>query len=175
HWRWWTVVLRGVVAILFGILAIFSPTRAFATLVVLFGVYALIDGILALGLGIPHRVYRRGALIARGVGSIPAGVITLVWPGISAYALLLVIAFWAIVAGILEIAMAISERKVIEHEWLLGLEGALSIVFGVLLLLSPLLGAVVLALWVGAYALVFGGMQIETGIRLRRLQAAAGA
>jgi uncharacterized membrane protein HdeD (DUF308 family) len=167
RWRWWTVVLRGAAAILFGLFALFAPGRAFVSLVLLFGIYAIIDGVLALGLGFTEHVYSRGAMIARGIVSILAGVLALVWPGISALALLVVIAAWAIVAGAIEIVTAVRLRKELEHEWLLGLEGAFSIGFGVLLLLSPLAGAIVLGLWVGAYALVFGGMQIETGLRLR--------
>lgn len=165
QWRWWTVVLRGAAAILFGILAVFAPTAVFASLVILFGIYALVDGALVLGMGIREREYHRGAMIGRGIVSIVAGALVLAWPGISSLALLIVIASWAIVAGVFEIVMSIRLR--VPHEWLLRLEGALSIGFGVLLFLSPLAGAVVLGLWVGAYALVFGGMLVETGFRLR--------
>jgi uncharacterized membrane protein HdeD (DUF308 family) len=165
QWRWWTVVLRGAAAILFGILAVFAPTAAFASLVILFGIYALVDGALVLGMGIRERAYHRGAMIGRGIVSLAAGALALGWPGISSVALLFVIATWAIVAGIFEIVMSIRLR--VPHEWLLRLEGALSIVFGVLLFMAPLAGAVILGLWVGAYALVFGGMLVETGFRLR--------
>jgi uncharacterized membrane protein HdeD (DUF308 family) len=166
RWRWWTVALRGVVAILFGILAIVSPGAAFVSLVLLFGAYAIVDGVLALVLA-SRRVQPRGALIARGIASIAAGVIAWVWPGITAFALLIVIAAWAIVSGALEIVTAVQMRKQLEGEWLLALEGALSVAFGVLLLLSPLVGAIVLGLWIGAWALVLGGMQIGTALRLR--------
>ena len=167
RWRWWTVVLRGIVAIAFGILALFAPTKAFLSLVVLFGVFAVIDGVLAFGLGIKERAYHPGAMIARGATSLAAGLITLFWPNITAIALLFLIAAWAIVSGVIDIVMAIRLRSKIEHEWLLGIEGALSVGFGVLLLLAPLAGAVVLGLWVGAYALIFGGMLVEAGLRLR--------
>jgi uncharacterized membrane protein HdeD (DUF308 family) len=166
RWRWWTIALRGIAAILFGILALIAPGAAFMSLVVLFGVYALIDGALALALA-SKQVQPRGALIARGIASIAAGVLAFVWPGITAFALLIVIAVWAIVSGILELVMAIQLRKQLEGEWLLALEGVLSIGFGVLLLLSPLVGAIVLGLWIGAYALLLGGMQIGTALRLR--------
>jgi uncharacterized membrane protein HdeD (DUF308 family) len=165
-WRWWTIALRGLVAIAFGILAMIAPGKAFLSLVLLFGVYAIVDGVLALVLA-PRRVQSRGAPIARGIVSIAAGVIAFVWPGITAFALLLVIAAWAIVSGFLEIATAIQLRKQLEGEWLLGLEGVLSIAFGVLLLLSPLVGAIVLGLWIGAWALVLGGMEISTALRVR--------
>ena len=136
HWRWWTVVLRGIVAVLFGLFALFAPASAFVTFVVLFGVYALIDGVLALGFGLGERRYHRGTMVARGLVSIAAGLIALFWPGQSALALLIVIGAWAIASGILEIVLAIRMRKELTHEWLLGIEGGLSIAFGVLLLLG---------------------------------------
>src|SRR4051812_14083758 len=165
-WPWWTIALRGLVAIAFGILAMIAPGAAIVTLVLLFGAYAIIDGALALVLA-SRRIKPRGALIARGIVSIAAGIIAFVWPGITAFALLLVIAGWAIVSGILEIATAVQIRKQLEGEWLLAVEGALAIAFGVLLLLSPLVGAIVLGLWIGAWALVLGGMEISTALRLR--------
>jgi uncharacterized membrane protein HdeD (DUF308 family) len=106
-------------------------------------------------------------MVVRGLISVAAGFVALFWPGITGFVLLLVIGAWAVTSGILEIVMAVRMRKQLEHEWLLGIEGALSIVFGVLLFLSPLAGAIVLGLWVGAYALVIGGMLIGTGFRLR--------
>lgn len=165
-WRWWTIALRGLVAIAFGIFAMFSPGFAFLSLVLLFGVYAIIDGVLALVLA-SRQVQPRNALIARGIVSIAAGVVALVWPGITGVVLLFVIAAWAIIAGILEIVTAIQVRKQLEGEWLLALEGLLSVAFGVLLLLSPLIGVVVLGLWIGAWALILGGMEIGTALRLR--------
>jgi len=144
----------------------FAPSVTFVSLVLLFGVYAIVDGVLALGLAAePHRP--RSALIARGLISIAAGIVALVWPGITGFVLLIVIASWAIVSGVLEVVMAIQLRKKIEGEWLLALEGVLSIAFGVLLMLAPLAGAIVLGLWIGAYALVLGGMLIGTAFRLR--------
>lgn len=167
QWRWWTIVLRGIAAVAFGVLSLFAPRTALLSLVVLFGIYALIDGVLALALGIRRRGYPGGAIIVRGIISLIAGLLALFWPGFTGYAFLVLIACWAIAAGILELVMAIRLHSVIAHEWLLGIEGALSIAFGILLLLAPLAGAIVLGLWVGAYALVFGGMQIESGLRLR--------
>ena len=166
-WRWWTVVLRGVAAVLFGLLALFAPQVVFLSLVLLFGIYAIIDGALALSLGFRAAAYPRGAMVVRGLISVAAGFVALFWPGITGFVLLLVIGAWAVTSGILEIVMAVRMRKQLEHEWLLGIEGALSVVFGVLLFLSPLAGAIVLGLWVGAYALVIGGMLIGTGFRLR--------
>lgn len=166
RWRWWSVALRGLLAIAFGILVMIRPVAGFLSLVLLFGAYAIIDGALALVLA-SWRVQPRGALIARGIASIAAGIIAFVWPGITAYVLLIVIAAWAIVSGALETVTAIQMRKQLEGEWLLALEGVLSIVFGVVLLLSPLVGAIVLGVWIGAWALVLGGMEISTALRLR--------
>jgi len=166
RWRWWTVALRGVAAILFGIFSVFAPGITFVSLVLLFGAYSIVDGALALALA-SRPIQPRLPLIARGLVSIAAGIIALVWPGITGFALLLVIASWAIVAGVLEIVTAIQLRKEIEGEWLLAIEGILSIGFGALLVLSPLAGAIVLGLWIGAYALVLGGMLIATAFRLR--------
>jgi uncharacterized membrane protein HdeD (DUF308 family) len=166
-WRWWAVALRGVAAVLFGILALLAPSAAFVFLVLLFGAYALVDGVLALYVASQRTTQPRGAIVARGIVSIAAGIITLAWPGISALALLIVIGAWAIAAGALEIATAIRMRKELEHEWLLGTEGVLSILFGVALLISPLAGAIVLGLWVGAYALVLGVMLLTTAFQMR--------
>jgi uncharacterized membrane protein HdeD (DUF308 family) len=166
RWRWWTVALRGIAAILFGILSVFAPGITFVSLVLLFGAYSIVDGALALALA-SRPIQPRFPLIARGMVSIVAGVLALVLPGITGFALLLVIASWAIVSGVLEIVMAIQLRKEIEGEWLLAVEGVLSVAFGVLLVLAPLAGAIVLGLWIGAYALVLGGMLVATAFRLR--------
>jgi uncharacterized membrane protein HdeD (DUF308 family) len=168
NWRWWTVALRGVAAILFGILSLLAPNITFLSLVLLFGVFALIDGTLALGLASKVPRLLRTAMIGRGLISVIAGVLTLLVPDIAGVALLVMIAAWAIISGALEIVMAIQLRKQLEGEWLLAIEGALSIAFGALLLMSPLAGAIVIGLWVGAYALVLGGMYVGTAFRLRR-------
>jgi uncharacterized membrane protein HdeD (DUF308 family) len=165
-WRWWTVALRGAAALLFGILSVFVPGITFLSLVILFGIYAIIDGSLALALA-SRPIQPRAAMVARGLVSILTGVLALMLPGITAFALILVIASWAIVSGILEIVMAVQLRKQIKGEWLLAVEGVLSIGFGVLLFVAPLAGAIVLGLWIGAYALVLGGMLIGSAFRLR--------
>lgn len=169
-WRWWSVVLRGVVAIVFGIFALARPGSAFFSLIWLFGIFAIADGVLALALGTRAPVLPRGAIIARGIISIIAGILALTMPGPAGLALLILIGAWAIASGIAEVTMAIRLRHEVANEWMLGLEGTLSILFGVVLLLSPLAGAIVLALWVGAFALVIGGMMVETGFRLRGIQ-----
>lgn len=167
RWRWWSVGLRGLAALALGIVSIFVPGLTFLSLVYVFGAYAIVDGVLALMLASRELVQPRGWIVVRGLASIIAGLLAVVLPGMTAFALLMVIASWAIVSGVSEIVMAVKLRKQIEHEWLLATEGALSIIFAVLLLLSPLAGAIVIGLWVGAYALVLGGMMIATAFRLR--------
>jgi uncharacterized membrane protein HdeD (DUF308 family) len=169
-WRWWTVVLRGLAAIALGVISVIAPGITFVSLVIVFGIYAIVDGALALSLGWRFPSAMRGAMIGRGIVSIVAGILALVLPQVTALALLFVVAAWAIVSGILEIVMAIQMRKQISGEWLLALEGALSIAFGVLLFLAPLAGAIVIGLWIGAYALVLGGMLVANGLRMRSLQ-----
>jgi uncharacterized membrane protein HdeD (DUF308 family) len=166
-WRWWAIALRGLAAIIFGLLAVFAPGAAFISLVFIFGVYALLDGVLELSFATRSASDARGWVIGRGLISIIAGVVAIARPDMGAIALLYVIAAWAIVSGVLEIASAIRLRKMIRHEWLLALEGVLSIAFGIALIISPLAGAIVIGLWVGAFALVFGGMLIGTAFRLR--------
>jgi uncharacterized membrane protein HdeD (DUF308 family) len=171
RWRWWSIALRGVAALALGAISLFWPGLTFLGLVFVFAAYAIVDGVLALMLASKAIVQPRGWIVVRGLVSIAAGAIAFLVPSITAFALLVVIAVWAIVAGISEIVMAVKLRKMIKYEWLLGLEGGLSIAFGVLLLLSPLAGAIVIGLWVGAYALVLGGMLIVEAFRLRRAAA----
>lgn len=169
--NWWVVLIRGVAGVLFGIATFFAPGVSLAVLVLLFGAYALIDGVLA----VTSAVRRRGVsdrwwmLLLEGLVGIVAGIVTLVWPGITALALLYVIAAWALLTGAFEIAAAIRLRKVITGEWLLVLSGIASIGLGILLMIFPGPGALVMMLWIGAYAFVFGILLIVLSLRLRSL------
>ena len=107
------------------------------------------------------------AIVLRGVAGVVFGVMALFWPGLTGLALVLLIAAWSAITGIAEIAAAIRLRKQIQGEWLLGLAGLLSIAFGVLLFIAPAAGAVAIAIWVGAYSIVFGALLIGLGFRLR--------
>ena len=169
--NWWAVALRGLAGILFGIITFVSPGISLAALVLLFGAYAFADGVLS----IVSAVRRRGAdrwwlLLLQGIVGIGAGVVTLLWPGITAIALLFVIAAWALVGGALQVAAAIRLRKVITGEWLLALGGVLSIALGVLLVLFPGPGALAVVIWIGAYAFVFGILLLVLGFKLRGLR-----
>jgi len=166
---WWVVALRGVLAILFGVLIFFAPGLGVLFMVASFAAYALVDGVLA----ITAAVRGRGrdapwwALLLEGIAGIGAAVVAIAWPGITALALLYVVAGWSIATGILEIAAAIRLRKYIEGEWLLALSGVLSILLGLVLGLMPVPGLLALALWIGAYAVVSGVLLLVLAFRLR--------
>lgn len=169
--NWWVVMLRGLAGILFGIITFFAPAISLAALVLLFGAYAFADGVLAIVSAIRHRAADRWwMLLLEGIVGIAAGVLTFLWPGITALALLYVIAAWALVTGVFEIAVAIRLRKVITGEWLLALSGVLSIALGVLLVIFPGAGALAVVIWIGAYAFVFGALLFALGLRLRGLR-----
>lgn len=169
---WKSLAFRGAAAVIFGILALVWPSITLLALVFLFGIYALVDGIAILA-GVSRKAEevagRKGLLILQGIVSILAGIVAVVWPGITALALLLVIAAWAFITGALEIAAAIKLRKEISSEWLLGLAGVLSIAFGVLLLISPGAGAVAVVWMIGFYAILSGVLLLALAFRIKRL------
>ncbi len=173
--NWWVVLLRGLAGIFFGLATFLAPGISLAALVILYGAYAFADGILA----IITAARRRGAdrwwlLLLEGVVGIGAGVITFLWPGITALALVYLIAAWALVTGALEIAAAIRLRKVISGEWLLALTGVVSIILGMMLVAFPGAGAIALVIWIGAYAFVFGALLTGLSFRLRSLRSPRG-
>jgi uncharacterized membrane protein HdeD (DUF308 family) len=167
--NWWAVVLRGVAAILFGLITFLAPAISLVALVLVFGIYALVDGVLSVVIAVRRRreTRRWWQLLLMGVVGIVAGVVTFLLPGITALALLFVIAAWALVAGAFELAAAIRLRKQIKGEWLLALAGLASIALGVLLVLFPGTGALAVVLWIGVYALITGALLIALGFRMR--------
>ncbi len=174
--NWWTLALRGLLAILFGLAAFAWPGITLAVLVLLFGAYALVDGVFAIVAAV-RTAERRGhwwVLLLEGLAGITAGILTFLWPGITAFVLLYLIAAWAIVTGVLEIIAAVRLRREIEGEWLLALSGVASVVFGLLLAVFPGAGALAVVWIIGAYALVFGLLLVALGFRLRgRLRSGA--
>ena len=168
NWGW--IVLRGVAAILFGILAFVLPGITLAVLVIVWGAYALADGILALVAA--YRVRDQGkpfwSLVIVGLLGIAAGIVTFIWPGMTALVLLLFIAAWAVVMGIFQIIAAIRLRKEIQNEWLLGLSGVLSVLFGIIMFAQPGAGAIAVIWVIAAYAIVFGVLLIWLGLRLKK-------
>jgi len=164
--NWWALALRGFMAVLFGLLTFLLPGTTLVTLVLLFGAYALVDGIFNV-IAFFRVASHHWALLIEGVIGLIAGILTFVWPAITAFVLLYVIAFWAVFTGVFEILAGIRLRKVITNEWLLLLIGALSLLFGVLILLALGVGAQAVVLWIGAYALVFGVFLLALAFRLR--------
>ncbi len=164
--NWWALALRGLVAVLFGLLTFFLPGITLVTLVLLFGAYALVDGVFNV-IAFFRVASHQWALLVEGVIGIIAGVLTFAWPAITAIVLLYMIAFWAILTGIFEIIAGIRLRKVITNEWLLIVMGVFSFLFGTLILFSPGTGALAIVLWIGAYALVFGVFLLALAFRLR--------
>ena len=169
--NWWALALRGALAILFGILAIVWPGLTLTALVILFGAYALADGVFAIIAFLRGDGFQEGRwpLLVEGIVGVIAGILVIVWPGLSALALLFVIAGWSIVTGIFEIAAAVALRREIENEWLLGLGGLVSVIFGILIAIFPGEGALALAWIIGIYAIVFGVLFIGLALRLHSI------
>jgi uncharacterized membrane protein HdeD (DUF308 family) len=165
--HWWVIGLRGLAAILFGVLAFVWPGMTLAVLVLLFGAYALADGVLTLLAALRGGVQHRIVMLVEGVVSVLAGLAAFVWPGLTALVLLYIIAFWAIVTGVLEIVAAIRVRRAISNELGLVIGGVLSVVFGVVLLIAPGAGALAVIFLIGAYAVVFGIALLGLAWRLR--------
>ena len=157
-------------AIAFGILAFFWPAVALVTLVFLWGTYALVDGVFALAAiaGVGGEVVPRWWLVLVGIAGILAGVLAFVWPDITAQVLLAFIAAWAIMIGVLQIVGAIQLRKEIDGEWLLGLSGLLSILFGVALVAQPSAGALAVVWMIASFAIVVGCLYIALAFRLKQ-------
>lgn len=164
--NWWALALRGLVAVLFGLFTLLVPGITFITLVLVFGAYALADGVFNL-IAFFRVPSHHWALLVEGLIGGIAGVVTFAWPAITGLVLLYIIAFWAIFTGIFEIVAGIQLRKAVANEWLLVLMGLLSLLFGGLIVFSPGLGVLAIAVWVGAYALVFGAALLALAFRLR--------
>jgi len=173
---WWLVLLRGILAILFGLFALFAPGTALLALVFVFGAYAILDGVTALFLGVrhrkedPHWVWH----LVQGVVSVLAGIIAFAWPGVTVLAILFVIAFWSIVGGIAEVAESFMMRKRGGEGWGWVLAaGIVSVLFGIVLLVSPSAALITLLWLVGVYAIVVGVIIVVWAVRLRRAVGAA--
>jgi uncharacterized membrane protein HdeD (DUF308 family) len=166
--NWWAVALRGVFAILFGLVALFFPGPTMLSLVLVFSAYMLVDGIFAIVSAVraARKNDRWGMLALQGLVSIATGILAAMWPGLTVLAFVLLTAAWAMVSGALMLASAFRLNR--RHgRWWLGLGGVLSMIFGVLLVAAPLIGAVVLTWWIGAYAFVFGIVLLVLAFKLR--------
>ena len=166
--NWWLMLLRGVCAITFGVIALILPGLSLLTLVTLYGAFALADGILAIFTAIRgEKGTPRIWLTFIGLLGIGAGIMTFVWPAITASILLLIIAWWSIAMGIGQIVGAIRLRKELKNEWFLALAGALLVLFGVVLLFQPAAGALALVLFIGIDAIIYGVLLVFLAFRLR--------
>ena len=175
--NWWAVALRGALAILFGIVTLVWPGATMLSLVFVFAAYAIVDGIFAIMSAVrsARRSERWGLLVLEGIVDLAAAAVAVVSPGLTILTFVLVIAAWAIVTGVLMTVAAF--RLQLDHgRWWLVLGGLVSILYGLLLIVAPLVGALVLTWWLGAYALVFGVLLLTLGFRLRtRHEAGPGA
>ncbi|MBB3063304.1 HdeD family acid-resistance protein [Microbulbifer rhizosphaerae] len=168
--NWWLLLLRGIAAVIFGLLAFAWPGLTLLTLVVLFGIYVLVDGVLALVAAVRgrHRSTPLWWLIIGGLVSVAVGVLIFLYPQVTALVLILFIGAWALVRGVFEIVGAVRLRKEIDNEWLLIFIGFLSVIFGVAVLVAPGAGALALVWLIGVYAFAFGLLLIWLALRLRK-------
>ncbi len=165
--HWWVVLLRGILAILFGVLAYAWPGLTILILVALWGAYALIDGIFGVVAGIRGKW---GSLVVIGLVGIAAGIVAFLWPGLTAITLLWVLAFWAIFAGVLQISAAIRLRKEVQGEWMWILSGILTVALGVLFFLYPGAGILSVTWLIAALAIVWGILLVMLSFKLKGLK-----
>lgn len=169
---WWLLLLRGIAAVTFGVLTFIWPQISLLTLIMVYGIYAFADGILALVAAI-----RGGGMVPRwwlalaGVVSILTAIVVFAWPDLTALILVYMIGFWSILRGALEIIGAIRLRNEISNEWSLGAAGALSVIFGLILVFMPGAGAIGLLWLIASWAVLFGLLLIWVAFRLKKLAA----
>jgi uncharacterized membrane protein HdeD (DUF308 family) len=174
--NWWMLTLRGVLAILFGVLTWLQPAISLTVLILTFGVYALADGVIGGWAAISGRKTEKHwwAWLLWALVSVVAGILAFTSPGLTALVLVYYIGFWAIVTGVIEIVTGIRLRKAIQGEWLLLLGGLVSVMFGIILLTRPGVGALAVLWLIATYAVVFGIILVMLGRKLRRAGASAG-
>jgi uncharacterized membrane protein HdeD (DUF308 family) len=167
---WWSFFLRGIIAVLFGLTAILMPGITLEILALLLAAFLIADGIISLVVSFRSRTedVQWWLLLLEGLAGIIIGILAFARPGLTILAVILIVGFWAILTGMLEIAAAVKLRHEIKGEGLLGLGGIISILFGIILLVNPGAGAVVMTLLIGGYALIFGIFLILLGLKLRK-------
>jgi uncharacterized membrane protein HdeD (DUF308 family) len=166
--NWWAIAIRGVLGILFGLVALFLPGATMLSLVLLFGAYAFVDGVFGIisAVRAARQRERWALLVLEGIVDIATAAIAFLWPGISVVAFVLLVAIWAILTGALMLAAAF-RLETDDGRWWLVLGGVVSLLYGALLIVAPMIGALVLTWWLGAYALVFGVALLVLAFRLR--------
>ncbi|MDF2902004.1 MAG: hypothetical protein K0Q62_2063 [Phenylobacterium sp.] len=167
--NWWAVALRGVFAIIFALIAFFSPGATLLSLVWVFAAYMLVDGVFGIVSGIraASNNQRWGLLVLEGILNILVGVIAFIMPGLTVLFFVTLMAVWSLITGVLMIVAAFKLNPEYGRGWLI-FSGIVSVLFGIALLIAPLVGAVVLTWWLGAYALVFGIGLLVLAFKLRR-------
>lgn len=168
--NWWFILVRGILALLFGLIALVLPGPTIAALVFLFGIYMGVDGIVAFVAGARAAAHhqRWGELMVEGVIGIVAAVIAFTYPLATIVAIVIFAAVWAVLSGIALLAAAFRMHGGGAGRWIMALGGIISVIWGVLLWFNPFAGAVVLTYWIGAYALLFGGALVALALHLRR-------
>lgn len=166
---WWAFALRGLLAVVFGIMAVSWPGLTLIVLVYIFGIYVLVEG----ALSIFTALGRRGAknwwvVLIEGIAGVVFGILTMSWPGVTAILLLILIAIWALATGILKIFAALRLRKEMKGEWRLAVSGIASVIFGLILVFRPGAGALAMVWVIGIYAIVFGISLILLGFKVRK-------
>jgi uncharacterized membrane protein HdeD (DUF308 family) len=166
---WWVILVRGVVAVLFGLLALVWPGLTLLALILLFGIYAIIDGVMSFARAFTAGRHGQSWVwpVIGGIISVAAGIIAFVWPGETALILVFIIAAWALLTGIVEIVSGIALRREITDEWLLILGGVISVIFGVLVFLRPGAGALAIVWLIGFFAIVLGVQRVAFAFRVR--------
>jgi len=175
--NWWLVALRGVVSIVFGVLAITFPGETVRALLILFAIFAIADGLIALADAFTFggKIGRTGLFLVAGLFSLIIGIVTLLVPSVTLLAVVYLIAARAVILGIDEIVLAVRLRHQISYEWLLGISGGISILFGIIIAFAPLRGLLFFALFIGVYAVFIGVAQLARAWDLRTESASGGA
>lgn len=166
--NWWLIALRGVIAIVFGIIAWVMPVSAMLSLAFVFGIYLLVDGVFGIAAAVRAATHhtRWGALLGEGVLNLVMGVIALAFPAAAVLGFVFVTAAWALLTGALMLSAAFRLHAT-HGRWWMALGGAVSLLWGIMLVIAPLIGALVLTWWLGAYAILFGIMLLVAAFRLR--------
>jgi uncharacterized membrane protein HdeD (DUF308 family) len=171
--HWWQIALRGFIALIFGILVLAWPGVSLFILAIIFGAYVFVDGIFTLVAAVNYKAGagRRTWLFIRGIAGIIVGLITFFWPAITEIALVMLIAAWALVTGVMELVFAFRANQNTAIKWMFAISGILSLILGFLLLARPIIGALVIIWVIGAYAVLAGILLIILGFRLRSVKA----
>jgi uncharacterized membrane protein HdeD (DUF308 family) len=166
--NWWAIGIRGVLAVVFGLIALFLPGATMLSLVIVFSIYAFADGVFGIVSAVraAQAGQRWGLLVFEGLVNVGVAVIAVLWPGITVVAFVLLVAVWAILTGALELAAAF-RLGTKDGRWWPVVGGLVSLVYGALLVVAPLIGAVVLTWWLGAYALIFGVALVVLAFKLK--------